>query len=158
MWFCLFITSGAMYPGVPEVSLEFYSLNSQLIPKSAMWRYPFVSKTKFSGLMSLWMMFFEWICSSPNRMHAIMNSQNYTELTQLRFAKSSLLHEMISQIPSPMKIHYKKQVAFVLKSTLHIDNKPNDMLANLTDVEAFLESSSRSLLIWENAYELLIAC
>lgn len=34
------MTSGAIYPGVPEVSLEFYSLNSFAIPRSVKCKYP----------------------------------------------------------------------------------------------------------------------
>jgi hypothetical protein len=51
----LHITSGAIYPGVPLVSLELSrsGTHSLAIPKSVSFKYPFSSNTKFSGLISL---------------------------------------------------------------------------------------------------------
>lgn len=62
-----------MYPGVPEVSFEFYSLNYLAIPKSVRCKYPWLSKTRFSGLMSRWMMFLLWINYNPWQMQAAKN-------------------------------------------------------------------------------------
>tara|TARA_B110000285_G_C15000117_1_gene550995 strand:+ start:828 stop:971 length:144 start_codon:yes stop_codon:yes gene_type:complete len=47
------MTSGAMYPGVPLFSVLFSGVHSLAIPKSVNLKYPYLSKTRFSGLMSL---------------------------------------------------------------------------------------------------------
>jgi hypothetical protein len=49
-----------MYPGVPLVSLELSNYKFLAIPKSVTFKYPLESNTKFSGLMSLWIIDFEW--------------------------------------------------------------------------------------------------
>ena len=58
------ITSGAIYPGVPLVSPLLLSLLFFAIPKSVILTYPSSSKTKFSGLISLCIIFFECIYSN----------------------------------------------------------------------------------------------
>jgi hypothetical protein len=47
LWFCLQITYGDMYPGVPLVSEELFDLNVLAIPKSVILIYPLESSTKF---------------------------------------------------------------------------------------------------------------
>jgi hypothetical protein len=47
------MTSGAIYPGVPDVSEELSGDQYLAIPKSVSFKYPFESKTRFSGLISL---------------------------------------------------------------------------------------------------------
>ena len=51
-WFCTKITSGAIYPGVPLVSLELSFSLILATPKSVIRKYPFFSRTKFSGFIS----------------------------------------------------------------------------------------------------------
>jgi hypothetical protein len=52
------MTSGAIYPGVPEVSFELSGFQTLAIPRSVILRKPFESKTRFSGLISLWRILF----------------------------------------------------------------------------------------------------
>lgn len=73
-WFILQITSGAMYPGVPLVSSELLSFFFLATPKSVILKYPFSSKTRFSGLRSLWMIPLVWMYSRPKMMHPATNS------------------------------------------------------------------------------------
>ena len=40
VWFCRHMTSGAMYPGVPEVSCAFSLRQMRAMPKSVILRYP----------------------------------------------------------------------------------------------------------------------
>jgi len=47
-----------MYPGVPEVSLELFGLQTLAIPRSVIFKYPSALKTRFSGLISLWRILF----------------------------------------------------------------------------------------------------
>ena len=42
VWFWRHMTSGAMYPGVPDVSYAFSSRQTRAIPKSVMRTYPIV--------------------------------------------------------------------------------------------------------------------
>lgn len=56
------------------MSVELLSLFFLAIPKSVMRMYPFASSTRFSGLMSRWMMFSEWMYSSPQTIQAVKNS------------------------------------------------------------------------------------
>jgi len=63
-----------MYPGVPLVSYAFSGVKYLATPKSVIRTYPLLSNTKFSGLMSLWIILWECKCSNPIKMHAIKNS------------------------------------------------------------------------------------
>ena len=60
---------------------------------------PSVSNTRFSGLMSLWMMFLLWIYSSPAIRQAMKNPVslvNIGYLTSLLFSKLPMLADVIS--------------------------------------------------------------
>ena len=74
-WFYLHITSGAMYPGVPEVSWELSGFQILATPRSVTFTYPSVSRTRFSGLISLWMTFLLWRYSRDKTMQAMKNSK-----------------------------------------------------------------------------------
>ena len=69
----LHITSGAIYPGVPEVSWELSALKIRAIPKSVTLKYPFLSKTKFSGFMSRWIILFLCKLYNPSNKQAAKN-------------------------------------------------------------------------------------
>lgn len=60
-----------MYPGVPLVSLALSFLYVLAIPKSVSLRYPFLSMTKFSGFMSLWITLLSAKCSRAKIKQAI---------------------------------------------------------------------------------------
>lgn len=64
-----------MYPGVPLVSHELSGLQIRAIPRSVRRRYPSLSNTRFSGLISRWII--EFLCrySRLNRIQAIKNSK-----------------------------------------------------------------------------------
>ena len=59
-----------MYPGVPDVSWAFSGLQTLAIPKSVIRKYPSESITRFSGLMSLCIIYFSWQYSRPATRHA----------------------------------------------------------------------------------------
>lgn len=63
-----------MYPGVPLVSEELFYFFILAIPKSVILIYPFKSNTRFYGLISLWIIFCEWMYSSPETIQATKNS------------------------------------------------------------------------------------
>ena len=77
-----------MYPGVPLVSVEFWGLYMRAIPKSVIRIYPLLSSTRFSGLMSLWMIFFWCRHSSPRMMQAMKNSNYFGYLLAYSSEKS----------------------------------------------------------------------
>ena len=69
------VTYVHIYPGVPLVSQLLLALYILAIPKSVILMYPLESRTKFSGLISRWMMLFFWRSSRPRIMQAMKNSK-----------------------------------------------------------------------------------
>ena len=67
------MTSGAMYPGVPEVSFEFSGCQILAMPKSVILMYPLLSNTRFSGFMSQWIIPLLWTISRPTTILATKN-------------------------------------------------------------------------------------
>lgn len=67
-----------MYPGVPLVSHELFGLYILAIPRSVILMYPLESNTKFSGLISLWIILLAYKSSRPKMMQAIKNSIYYS--------------------------------------------------------------------------------
>ena len=82
-----FIQDLHMYPGVPLVSEALCSLCRRAIPKSVILMYPLESSTRFSGLISRWMIFLLCRYSKPRMMQAIKNSE-YTMSYLLEFLKT----------------------------------------------------------------------
>lgn len=69
------MTSGDIYPGVPLVSEELLDFLILAIPRSVILMYPLESRTKFSGLMSLWIILFSCKYSKPKTIQEIKNSK-----------------------------------------------------------------------------------
>ena len=65
-----------MYPGVPEVSQEFSGFQILATPKSVIRIYPLLSKTRFSGFKSRWMIPLLCKNSSPRMIQAAKNSES----------------------------------------------------------------------------------
>jgi len=100
------MTSGAIYPGVPDVSAWLSGQIGLAIPKSVNLRNPFLSKTKFSGLRSLWMMPFLCMYSKAKTMQTTKTSK-IKRLTCFFFRELPSLNQMIPHITSVQIIHNK---------------------------------------------------
>jgi len=67
------MTSGAIYPGVPDVSAALSGDHILEIPISVTLTYPSSPINRFSGLMSLWMTPYMCMYSRPAKQQAMMN-------------------------------------------------------------------------------------
>ncbi len=122
------ITSGDMYPGVPLVYSELFGFLFLATPKSVNLRYPFSSKTRFSGLRSRCMTPLECTYARLSTIHATMNSMIRQFITSLLLSEVLIVTQMIAQIPTPEIFHDQVQVLSVLEWLDCIDDEWIDHL------------------------------
>ena len=88
--------------------------------------------TKFSGLMSLWIICFSWQYSNPATRQATKNSisikksdknKNRLKLTSCGFVKLPVTTNMIPQISTIQEVHNKIKIFSILEGIVHIDQE-----------------------------------
>lgn len=86
---------------------------------------PSSSRTRFSGLISLCMIFLLWTYSNPETKQAMKNPKHFklTILTCLFLGKSSVLANMVAEVSTIEDVHYKVQVLSILEGIVHVDNE-----------------------------------
>lgn len=128
------MTSGDIYPGVPDVSMWLSFTSYLAMPMSVSLTYPLWSTTRFSGLRSLWMMLCLLRNSSATTMHAAVNL--------VSCSLNTLFLEMWRRMSPPVSksiMRYKvceswnPNYIFTMKSKFKLDNILRSFITLLAD-------------------------
>lgn len=94
---------------------------------------PSASMTRFSGLMSRWIIFFSWMYSRPATRHAtkkptwrrwiIFEIVVCLLLTSSLFVKATIPADVVPQVAAREVVHHQVEVLTILECIVHVDNE-----------------------------------
>ena len=121
---CLHMTSGAIYPGVPEVSFPLSGFQYLAMPKSVTLTYPKIMLIIFTITVQNQIFWFYISMDNLFIMQIFQTHENTSHKEPcLLLIESSLTPNVVAQVPAAQIIHHHVQIISVLKRIKHIYNK-----------------------------------